>query len=245
MNGIEGKVIAITGASSGIGEATARALAARGAHVMLGARRAQMLEALAASITQSGGSVRWQVLDVTQRTNMQAFVDTTCAWQGKLDVLINNAGVMPLSPLDALKFDEWDRMIDVNIRGVLHGIAAALPVMKKQRRGQVINLSSIGGHAVSPTAAVYCATKFAVNAISEGLRQEVGGDIRVTVISPGVTASALAESISDPVARETMRGFRRIAMPAEAVARAIAYAIEQPHDVDVSEIIVRPTASPY
>jgi NADP-dependent 3-hydroxy acid dehydrogenase YdfG len=245
MSEIEGKVIAITGASSGIGEATARALAARGAHVMLGARRAQMLEALAASITQSGGSVRWQVLDVAQRTSMQSFVDTTCAWQGKLDVLINNAGVMPLSPLDALKFDEWDRMIDVNIRGVLHGIAAALPVMKKQRRGQVINLSSIGGHAVSPTAAVYCATKFAVNAISEGLRQEVGGDIRVTVISPGVTASELAESISDPVARETMRGFRRIAIPAEAVARAIAYAIEQPHDVDVSEIIVRPTASPY
>ena len=245
MNEIEGKVIAITGASSGIGEATARALAARGAHVMLGARRAQMLEALAASITQSGGSVRWQVLDVTQRTSMQAFVDATCAWQGKLDVLINNAGVMPLSPLDALKVDEWDSMIDVNIRGVLHGIAAALPVMKKQRNGQIINLSSIGGHTVSPTAAVYCATKFAVKAISEGLRQEVGGDIRVTVISPGVTASELAESISDPVARETMRGFRRIAIPADAVARAIVYAIDQPHDVDVSEIIVRPTASPY
>jgi NADP-dependent 3-hydroxy acid dehydrogenase YdfG len=176
---------------------------------------------------------------------MQAFVDATCAWQGKLDVLINNAGVMPLSPLDALKVDEWDRMIDVNIRGVLHGIAAALPVMKKQCNGQIINLSSIGGHTVSPTAAVYCATKFAVNAISEGLRQEVGGDTRVTVISPGVTTSELAESISDPVARETMRGFRRIAIPAEAVARAIVYAIGQPHDVDVSEIIVRPTASPY
>lgn len=245
MNGIEGKVIAITGASSGIGAATARVLAAQGAHVMLGARRTELLEALANSITQSGGIVRWLVLDVTQRASMQAFVDATCAWQGKLDVLINNAGVMPLSSLDSLKVDEWDRMIDVNIRGVLHGIAAALPVMQKQRSGQVINLSSIGGHTVSPTAAVYCATKFAVNAISEGLRQEVGADIRVTVISPGVTTSELAESISDPVARETMRGFRRIAISSDAVARAIAYAIDQPSDVDVSEIIVRPTASPY
>ena len=245
MGTIKGKVIAITGASSGIGAATARVLAAQGAHVMLGARRTELLEALATSITQNGGAVRWLALDVTQRASMQAFVDAAYAWTGRLDVLINNAGVMPLSPLDALKVDEWNHMIDVNIRGVLHGIAAALPVMKKQRSGQVINLSSIGGHTVSPTAAVYCATKFAVNAISEGLRQEVGGDIRVTVISPGVTTSELAESISDPIARETMRDFRRIAISSEAVARAIAYAIDQPSDVDVSEIIVRPTASRY
>ena len=245
MGTIKGTVIAITGASSGIGAATARVLAAQGAHVMLGARRTELLEALATSITQNGGAVRWLALDVTQRASMQAFVDAAYAWTGRLDVLINNAGVMPLSPLDALKVDEWNHMIDVNIRGVLHGIAAALPVMKKQRSGQVINLSSIGGHTVSPTAAVYCATKFAVNAISEGLRQEVGGDIRVTVISPGVTTSELAESISDPIARETMRDFRRIAISSEAVARAIAYAIDQPSDVDVSEIIVRPTASRY
>jgi NADP-dependent 3-hydroxy acid dehydrogenase YdfG len=245
MNGIEGKVIAITGASSGIGEATARLLAARGAQVMLGARRADRLQALAADIARSGGAVRWQALDVTRRAGMQAFVDAAHGWHGRLDVLVNNAGVMPLSPLAALKVDEWDRMIDVNIRGVLHGIAAALPHMAAQRRGQIINLSSIGGHAVSPTAAVYCATKFAVGAISEGLRQEAGADLRVTVISPGVTESELAESISDSTARATMREFRRVAIPADAVARAIAYAVEQPDDVDVSEIIVRPTASPH
>jgi NADP-dependent 3-hydroxy acid dehydrogenase YdfG len=245
MSGIEGKVIAITGASSGIGEATARLLAARGAQVMLGARRADRLEALATEIAGSGGAARWQVLDVTQRSDMQAFVDAAHGWQDRLDVLVNNAGVMPLSPLAALKIDEWDRMIDVNIRGVLHGIAAALPHMQAQRRGQIVNVSSIGGHAVSPTAAVYCATKFAVCAISEGLRQEVGGDIRVTVISPGVTTSDLAETISEPSARAAMRDFRRIAIPADAIARAIAYAVEQPNDVDVSEIIVRPTASPY
>ncbi|WP_318784808.1 SDR family oxidoreductase [Myxococcus xanthus] len=162
---------------------------------------------------------------------------------GRLDVLINNAGVMPLSLLEKLQVDEWDRMFDVNIRDVLHGIAAALPVMKQQKSEQVINLSSIGGHAVSPTAAVYCATKFAVLAISEGLRQEVGGDIRVTVISPGVTTSELAESSSDSNARAVMREFRKVAIPAEAVARSIAYAVGQP--ADVSEIIIRPTASPY
>lgn len=245
MNGIEGKVIAITGASSGIGEATARHLAARGAHVMLGARRGQRLEALAAEIVRGGGSARWQTLDVTRRADVQSFVDAARDWHGRLDVLVNNAGVMPLSPLDALKVDEWDRMIDVNIRGVLHGIAAALPHMRAQRKGQIVNLSSIGGHAVSPTAAVYCATKFAVGAISEGLRQEVGADIRVTLISPGVTTSELAETISDADARARMRDFRSVAIPADAIARAIAYAVEQPDDVDVNEIIVRPTASPY
>ncbi|SDE90307.1 short chain dehydrogenase [Myxococcus virescens] len=149
---------------------------------------------------------------------------------------------MPLSKLEALKVEEWDRMIDVNIRGVLHGIAAGLPIMQAQRSGQFINLSSIGGHLVVPTAAVYCATKYAVIAISEGLRQEVGGDIRVTVISPGVTTSELADSISDPVARAGMREYRRVAIPPEAIARSIAFAIEQPDDVDVNEIIVRPTA---
>jgi NADP-dependent 3-hydroxy acid dehydrogenase YdfG len=245
MNGIEGKVIAITGASSGIGEATARLLAARGAHVMLGARREDRLAALSDSISQGGGSARWQPLDVTRMTDMQSFVDAAQAWHGRLDVLINNAGVMPLSALEARKIDEWDRMIDVNIRGVLHGIAAALPHMRARRRGQFVNLSSIGGHAVSPTAAVYCATKFAVRAISEGLRQEVGADIRVTILSPGVTTSELAETITDPAGRAAMRDFRSIAIPADAIARAVAYAVEQPDDVDVSEIIVRPTASPF
>ncbi|MDY7225042.1 SDR family oxidoreductase [Hyalangium rubrum] len=245
MSGIKGKVIVITGASSGIGEAAARLLARHGAHVVLGARRTDKLEAIAGAITAEGGSARYRALDVSKREDMEAFVDFALSTFGRVDVIINNAGVMPLSKLEALKVDEWNRMIDVNIRGVLHGIAAGLPLMKKQGSGQFINLSSIGGHAVSPTAAVYCATKFAVMAISEGLRQEVGGDIRVTVISPGVTESELADSISDPLAKEGMKEFRRISIPAEAIARAIAFAVEQPADVDVSEIIVRPTASPY
>lgn len=245
MSGIKEKVVIITGASSGIGEATARLLAQRGAHVVLGARRTERLEAIAAEIAAEGGSVRIRRLDVTRREDVQAFVDFAQSSFGRVDVIVNNAGVMPLSRLDVLKVEEWDRMIDVNVRGVLHSIAAGLPLMQKQRRGQFINLSSIGGHAVSPTAAVYCATKFAVMAISEGLRQEVGGDIRVTVISPGVTESELADSISDPAAAKWMQEFRRNAIPAAAIARAIAFAVEQPDDVDVSEIIVRPTASPY
>lgn len=244
MSGIEGKVIAITGASSGIGEATARELARRGARVVLGARRTDRLEHLAAEITGAGGQARHRRLDVTDLEDTRAFIDHARTEFGRVDVIINNAGVMPLSALEALKIDEWNRMIDVNIRGVLHGIAAGLPVMKAQGGGQFVNVSSIGGHAVFPTAAVYCATKYAVLAISEGLRQE-HQDLRVTVISPGVTTSELADSITDPASKAGMDEFRRIAIPAEAVARAIAYAIEQPDDVDVSEVIVRPTASAY
>lgn len=239
------KVILITGASSGIGEAAARLLASEGHHVVLGARRTDRLTAVVAAIRADGGSAECFALDVTRLKDMREFVAFAVDVHGRIDVIINNAGVMPLSRLDALKVEEWDRMIDVNIRGVLHGIAAGLPLMQAQRSGQFINLSSIGGHAVSPTAAVYCATKFAVGAISEGLRQEVGGDIRVTVISPGVTESELAESISDPVGREEMRNFRKVAIPAAAIARAISFAVAQPADVDVSEMIVRPTASPF
>ncbi|MCY0994559.1 SDR family oxidoreductase [Nannocystis sp. ILAH1] len=245
MSEIENKVVLITGASSGIGEATARLLAKHGAHVVLGARRTERLATLADEIAGDGGSVRYRRLDVTQRADVAAFVAFAQATFGRVDVIVNNAGVMPLSNLEALKVEEWDRMIDVNIRGVLHGIAAGLPVMQQQRRGHFVNLSSIGGHYVVPTAAVYCATKFAVRAISDGLRQEVGGDIRVTVISPGVTESELAETISDPGARDGMKEFRKIAIPAAAIARAILFAIEQPPEVDVSEMIVRPTASPY
>jgi len=239
------KIVLITGASSGIGAATARQLAASGHHVVLGARRTDRLETLVADIRAAGGSAEYQALDVTDADDMQSFALAAHAKHGRIDVLINNAGVMPLSRLDALKLNEWDRMLDVNVRGVLYGIAAVLPLMQKAKSGQIVNLSSIGGHAVSPTAAVYCATKFAVRAISEGLRQEVGGDIRVTVISPGVTESELAESISDEGGRQEMREFRKVAIGADAIARAIAYAMEQPADVDVSEIIVRPTASPY
>lgn len=239
------KVVLITGASSGIGEATARHLAAHGMHVVLGARRTERLEALAAEIGVAGGTASVAALDVTSQDSMQRFVDLAVERHGRVDVLINNAGVMPLSKLEALKVDEWNRMIDVNIRGVLHGIAATLPLMQKQRGGQIINLASIGAYTVSPTAAVYCATKFAVAAISEGLRQEVGGDIRVTVVSPGVVESELADSISDPGGREEMRAFRQISIKPDAIARAIRFAIDQPADVDVSEMIVRPTASMY
>jgi NADP-dependent 3-hydroxy acid dehydrogenase YdfG len=245
MLNVENKVVIITGASSGIGEATARLLAKNGAKVVLGARRTERLEAIVMGIHAEGGIAEYQALDVTQRNQLEAIAQFAKDKFDRVDVLMNNAGVMPLSALDQLKVEEWDRMIDVNIKGVLYGIAAALPIMKIQKSGQIINLSSIGGHTVSPTAAVYCATKFAVGAISEGLRLEVGGDIRVTVISPGVTESELADSISDETARKGMQEFRRLSIPAEAIARSILFAISQPDDVDVSEMIVRPTASAF
>ncbi|MGP0576949.1 SDR family oxidoreductase [Paenibacillus peoriae] len=244
MLDIKGKVVAITGASSGIGEATARLLAHHGAHVILGARRTERLEALTSEIRSKGGSADYQQLDVTKRDQMEAFIKYAEKTFGRVDVILNNAGVMLLSKLEALKVEEWDRMIDVNIRGVLHGIAAGLPIMKKQGFGQFINIASIGAYSVTPTAAVYCATKYAVRAISEGLRLEVGGDIRVTLVSPGVTESELADSISDEEARQGMKEYRRISISPDAIARSILYAMEQPADVDVNEIIVRPTASP-
>lgn len=244
MSNIDNKVVLITGASSGIGEAAARLIAAKGAHVVLGARRSERLEKLVGEIRSEGGSASARALDVTDMNSMQAFVEFAKAQHGKIDVIVNNAGVMPLSPLAALKVDEWNQMLDVNVRGVLHGIAAVLPGMQAQGFGQVINISSIGGLAVSPTAAVYCATKFAVRAISDGLRQETD-KIRVTVVCPGVVESELADSISDEVAREEMRAFRSVALGADAIARALVYAIDQPDDVDVSEIVVRPVASPH
>jgi NADP-dependent 3-hydroxy acid dehydrogenase YdfG len=239
------KVVLITGASSGIGEATARHLAAQGMRVILGARRTERLVALASEIRAAGGVAEVAQLDVTDLDSMRRFVDFAVDLHGRVDVLINNAGVMPLSKLEALKVDEWNQMLDVNVRGVLHGIASVLPLMQARRSGQIINIASIGAYSVSPTAAVYCATKFAVAAITEGLRQEVGSDIRVTLVSPGVVESELADTISDDLARDAMREFRRIAIKPEAIARAIHFAIDQPADVDVSEMIVRPTASPY
>jgi NADP-dependent 3-hydroxy acid dehydrogenase YdfG len=236
------KVVAVTGAGSGIGEATARRLAADGHRLLLGARRTDRLEALAKEITTTGGTAEFRRLDVTDAADVRAFVSAAQEHYGRLDVVVNNAGVMPLSPLEALRTDEWDRMIDVNVRGVLHGIAAALPVMRAQASGHFVNIASVGAYEVSPTAAVYCATKFAVRAISEGLRQESGGDIRVTLVSPGVTESELADSISDPAAREAMKTYRAVALPASAIAEAIAYAVSQPPQVDVSEIVVRPAA---
>ena len=244
MLGIHDKVVIITGASSGIGEATARILASHGARVVLGARRTERLETLAALIRTAGGVAEYQALDVTKRSQLEDIVALAKSRFGRVDVIVNNAGVMPLSTLEQLKVDEWERMVDVNIKGVLYGIAAALPVMQAQGSGQIINVASIGAHRVVPSAAVYCATKFAVRAISDGLRQEVD-NIRVTVISPGVTESELADSISDPEARLGMQAYRKIAISAEAVARTILFAIEQPADVDLSEIVVRPTASPH
>lgn len=236
---VENKVIAITGASSGIGEATARLLAQKGLRVVLGARRIDRLAAIASEIRDRGGIVEYRALDVTSLEDMQAFVGFAKEQFGRLDVMINNAGVRPFSKLELLKLDEWNRMIDVNLRGVLHGIAAALPLFKQQQSGQFVNLASVGGHLVFPYAAVYCATKFAVRAISEGLRQE-STDIRVTVISPGNTESEIGNTITDAEAAQWAAEFRQSIMPAETIARAIAFAIEQPEDVDVNEILVRP-----
>lgn len=242
MSTLKGKVVVITGASSGIGETTARLLASLGAHIVIGARRVERLEALASDIRADGGSVVVQQLDVTELEQMQAIVKIAQSRFGRVDAIINNAGVMPLSPLEALKIEEWNRMIDVNIRGVLHGIATGLPVMKKQGFGHFINIASIGAYEVTPTAAVYCATKYAVRAITDGLRQEtVGQGIRVTLISPGVTESELAESITDSHARELMKEYRRNALPSAAIAHAIIYALEQPDNIDVSELVIRPS----
>ena len=245
MSQIAEKVIVITGASSGIGEATARLLASQGARVVLGARRSERLEALAADIRNQGGTAEYRATDVVREEDVQALVDLALERFGRVDVLVNNAGVMPLSPMAALKIGEWNRMIDVNIRGVLHGIAAVLPSMQQRRAGQIINVASIGAYKPIATGAVYCATKAAVVSLSEALRQEVGADIRVTVVSPGVTESDLAETISDGATLEMIREFRRDAIPASAIAEAIAYAIGQPAAVDVSELVIRPTSSAY
>jgi NADP-dependent 3-hydroxy acid dehydrogenase YdfG len=240
--GIKDKVVLVTGASSGIGAAVCRHLAAAGAKVMMGARRTERLEALSAEIGGAGGEAGFQALDVTSRADTARFAEAALARFGRIDVIVNNAGVMPLSLMASLKVEEWDRMVDVNIKGVLYGIAAVLPAMNRQGFGQIINVSSIGGLAVSPTAAVYCATKFAVRAISDGLRQE-NDKLRVTCVYPGVVESELADSITDPAAAEAMVAWRRIALQPEAIARAIRHVIEQPADVDTNEIVVRPTSS--
>ncbi len=242
MTAITDKTILITGASSGIGEGTARVLGAAGAKLVLGARRTDRLEALAADIRAGGGTAEVRALDVTDREDVAAFAAFAQERFGRIDVLVNNAGVMPLSPMASLKVEEWDRMIDVNIRGVLYGIAAVLPVMNGQGFGQIINIASIGALAVSPTAAVYCATKYAVRAISDGLRQE-NERLRVTCVCPGVVESELAHTITDPEAEELMRSYRAVSIKPDAIGRAILHAIEQPDDVDTNEIVVRPTAS--
>ncbi len=239
---IQGKIVLVTGASSGIGEAPAREHAARGATVVLGARRADRLEKLVAELRAQGATAEFQALDVTKRDSVADIVRFTRERFGKLDVIVNNAGVMPLSPLDALKVDEWEQMVDVNIKGVLYGIAAALPVFAQQGYGHVINTSSIAAYRSIPTGAVYCATKAAVNFITEGLRQE-NNYVRTTIISPGVTESELAHTITHDATAKFIDEYRKNSIPADAIARAIAFAIEQPDGVDVNEIVVRPTAA--
>jgi NADP-dependent 3-hydroxy acid dehydrogenase YdfG len=241
--GIKDKIVVVTGASSGLGEATARLLSAEGAIVVLGARRADRLQALAKEIEGRGGKALALETDVARPEQVKALVDSAVQRYGQIDVMINNAGLMPQAPLEKLKIDEWDRMIDVNIKGVLYGIAAALPHMQRQKSGHFINVSSVAGHRVGPGFAVYAATKYAVRALSEGLRQEVKPyNIRTTVISPGAVATELPNTIADSAAAERIRTFYdQVAVPADSFARAVAFAMSQPEEVDINEILYRPT----
>jgi NADP-dependent 3-hydroxy acid dehydrogenase YdfG len=236
------RVVVITGASSGIGESTARLLAGSGAKVVLGGRRTDRIGALVKDITAKGGAALGFQADVTKRSEVEALVQGAIHEHGRIDVIVNDAGIMPIAPMAALKVEEWDRMIDVNIRGLLFGVAAVLPIMQKQKQGHIINMSSVGGFKVwAPGGTVYSATKFAVRAITEGLRMEHKADnIRCTIISPGAVATELPEGSSEEDTRRNLREFYRIAVPADSVARAIAYAIEQPAEVDVNEIVIRP-----
>ncbi len=244
--GIKNKVVVITGASSGLGEATARHLAAKGASVVLGARRADRIQALAEELTAAGHEAKAVATDVTDRNQVKNLVQAAIDTFGRIDVMLNNAGLMPLAPLERLKVDEWDRMIDVNLKGVLYGIAAALPHMQAQKSGHIINVSSVYGHVVDPGAAVYCATKHAVRALSEGLRKEVKPyNIRTTIISPGAVSTELLEHISEKDIQQGTRDFvSKIAVGPDTFARAVAFAINEPDDVDINEILFRPTAQP-
>ncbi|GLQ45343.1 oxidoreductase [Dyella lipolytica] len=241
--GIENKVVVITGASSGLGEATARMLASQGASIVLGARRADRIQALAAELSASGAKALAVQTDVTDVEQVKRLVDAAVQTYGRVDVILNNAGLMPHSPLERGKVEDWNRTIDVNIKGVLYGIAAALPYMKEQKSGHIINVSSVAGHKVGPASAVYAATKTAVRVISEGLRQEVKPyNIRTTVISPGAVASELTTSVTEPdVAKGVAAFYERYAIPAESFARMVVFAMSQPEDVDVNEILFRPT----
>ena len=241
--GIENKVVVITGASSGLGEATARLLGQGGAKLMLGARRIDRLNALAAELGQPDAAM---ATDVTDAGQVKALVDRAVALYGRVDVIVNNAGLMPHSPLARLKIDDWNRMIDVNLKGVLYGIAAVLPHMQAQKSGHIINVSSVAGHKVNAGGAVYAATKHAVRALSEGLRQEVKPfNIRTTIISPGAVATELADHVTDPEALVRVRAAYEDAISADSFARTVAFAMSQPEDVDINEILFRPTKQVY
>ena len=245
-NNIEGKVVVITGASSGLGEATARMLSAQGAVVVLGARRVDRIEALAKELSDAGGRALALQTDVTRAADLQRLVDAAVEKFGRIDVLVNNAGLMPSSPLERLKIADWDRMIDVNIKGVLYGIAAALPHMKAQKGGHIVNVSSVAGHKVRAGTAVYSATKHAVRVLTEGLRQEIKPyDIRTTIVSPGAVATELPDSITEADVQAGVKAFYEIAIPADSFARAVVYALSQPDDVDINEILFRPTRQEY
>jgi NADP-dependent 3-hydroxy acid dehydrogenase YdfG len=246
-NNIEGKVIVITGASGGAGEATARHLAAQGAIVVLGARREERIQALAAELVRQGGQAIALKTDVTDPAQVQALVDAAVAAYGRVDVMVNNAGLMPHSPLERRKIDDWNRTIDVNIKGVLYGIAAALPQMQKQQSGHFVNVSSVAGHKVRPNSTVYAATKHAVRALSEGLRMEGKPyNIRTTVVSPGAMDTELPDSVTEPdIAAAVRQQFAEMAIPAASFARAVAFAIAQPDDMDVNEILFRPTRQAF
>ena len=240
---IKGKVVAITGASSGIGLATARLLASQGAAVVLGARREDELRAAADGIEADGGRAAWKVVDVTRRQDLQAMVAFACEMFGRLDVLVNNAGIAPNSRFDALQVDDWDAMIDVNLKGTLYGIAAALPVFQEQGSGHIVNVVSTAGLKIVPTMGVYAATKNAVRTITETLRQEAGPNLRITEVSPGMTATNLTDSMTDASVKDAIeRRIAEMAIPPEAIARGIAFAIDQPAEVDVGSIVIRPTA---
>jgi NADP-dependent 3-hydroxy acid dehydrogenase YdfG len=242
-NNIAGKVVVITGASSGLGKATARHLSAEGATVVLGARRTERIQALADELNGGGGKALALQTDVTDANQVKRLVDEAVQTYGRIDVVLNNAGLMPHSPLERLKIDDWNRTIDVNLKGVLYGIAAALPYMKEQLAGHIINVSSVGGHKVRPGSAVYAATKAGVLMISEGLRQEVKPyHIRTTVLSPGAIATELPNSITEPDIAANVRKLYEAAIPADSFARAVAFAMSQPDDVDINEIVFRPTS---
>ena len=246
-NDVAGKVVVITGASSGLGEATARHLSTLGATVVLGARRVDRLQSLADELVGRGGKALALATDVTNCDQVKRLADAAVETYGRLDVMLNNAGLMPQSLLERLKIDEWNRMIDVNIKGVLYGIAAALPHMTRQKAGHIINVSSVAGHKVRPGGTVYSATKHAVRVISEGLRQEVKPyNIRTTVISPGAVDTELPDTITDPDVSAAMKKFYDdFAIPADSFARAVAYAMSQPDDVDINEILFRPTRQEF
>ena len=243
-NNIQGKVVVITGASSGLGEATAKLLSVQGAIVVLAARRTERIDKLAADIKEKGGKALAITTDVTDVEQVRKLVDKTVNEFGRIDVMINNAGLMQQSPLDSGKIEEWNNMIDLNIKGVLYGISAVLPIMQKQKSGHIINVSSVAGHKVTPAGSVYCATKFAVLAISEGLRQEVKPyNLRTTVISPGAVDTELPGHITHEASAKGIQGFyKQTAVPADSFARAVAFAISQPEDIDINEIFYRPTS---